>query len=555
MALGNRDIVLVDLDSELDSEVPQKRAKLDDTATVSSRRLPPMIKPFMRESDDDSGEDLESGSGSSSSGGSDSESSVIVDPTRLLKIVQNGAERDLNNVVSGADTTGLSEGEFSTGFLTGGEFLIDADAITVVLSDLEEAEPSESFSSVHAFRKFIKRFGAARFLEKFLPADVSGDAIIELLLNLGYVPRNLPPKVNAAHYVKLMKLLELAMKRIVELRPRLENFSTIPDVLNALRSAKKILVITGAGISTSLGIPDFRSSEGFYSKMASLGLDDPQEVFDIRVFHDNPIIFYSIAHMILPPKDVKAPLHKFLKLLQDKGKLLRNYTQNIDNIEANAGILPEKMVQCHGSLASASCVTCKYQVPGYVLYPALERGELFFCPKCTKKRIARMRRENSAEDPSFGVMKPDITFFGENLPKSYHSQNATDLQSCDLLISIGTSLRVAPVADMVDKVSPKVPQILINRDQIPNCNFDVSFLGYCDDTVSYLCDQLGAEWEIDHPDYKKIVGVDHKNLQMEATEDKGVYITRNLEREARQAAAVHKPAPGPDLVLLEPELP
>ncbi|OBA22792.1 SIR2-domain-containing protein [Metschnikowia bicuspidata var. bicuspidata NRRL YB-4993] len=451
-----------------------------------------------------------------------------------------------------AETAELPGGRTDT---EGSGGLTDSEAAAVVLSDLEEAEPSETYANVHAFRKFVKRFGPQKFLERFLPPDVSGESIVQLLLSLGYVPRNLPPRVGAAHYVKLMRLLELAMGRICELRPRLENFCSVAHVLGALRTARNILVITGAGISTSLGIPDFRSSEGFYSKMAALGLEDPQEVFDIRVFHDNPMVFYSIAHMILPPKDVRAPLHRFLTLLQDKGKLLRNYTQNIDNIEANAGLRPEKMVQCHGSLASASCVTCRYQVEGTRLYPALEKGELAYCPRCDKKRLACMRRDDSADDPSFGVMKPDITFFGEDLPRAYHSQHARDLRDCDLLLSIGTSLRVAPVSDMVDKVAPHVPQVLINRDPIPSCNFDVSFLGYCDDTVSYLCDQLGRDWDIDHPDYRSIVGADRRNLEVHGTGEKGVFEVHNRARAAKLAAAAPKPAPGPDLVLLEPELP
>ena len=72
-----------------------------------------------------------------------------------------------------------------------------------------------------------------------------------------------------------------------------------------------------------------------------------------------PGLFYTIAHLVLPPDGKFSLLHAFLKLLQDKHKLLRNYTQNIDNLEQRAGLKLEKLVQCHGSFAKAKCVSCQ----------------------------------------------------------------------------------------------------------------------------------------------------------------------------------------------------
>ena len=103
-----------------------------------------------------------------------------------------------------------------------------------------------------------------------------------------------------------------------------------------------------------------------------LGLSDPQEVFDLDLFLNDPNIFYSIAHMILPPNQIYSPLHSFIKLLQDKNKLLRNYTQNIDNLESYAGIHKENLIQCHGSFATASCITCGYKVDGEIIFQKLK---------------------------------------------------------------------------------------------------------------------------------------------------------------------------------------
>ena len=221
--------------------------------------------------------------------------------------------------------------------------------------------------------------------------------------------------------------------------------------------------------------------------------------------------------MILPPEDSSTPLHAFIKLLQDKGKLLRNYTQNIDNLEGNVGVLPEKLVQCHGSFATASCITCKYNIPGETLYPNLRSKKIAYCPFCESERKALLKKFEKHEDEglgyssrfqyvkSFGVMKPDITFFGENLPDRYHDTIKEDIEKCDLLITIGTSLKVAPVSEIVNRIPAHVPQILINRDPINHCEFDVEFLGYCDQAITWICGKTDLSWEIPHPKYKEIL--------------------------------------------------
>lgn len=116
-------------------------------------------------------------------------------------------------------------------------------------------------------------------------------------------------------------------------------------------------------------------------------MSDPQEVFDIHVFREDPSIFFSIAKDILPNEKKYSPTHGFIRLLQDKGKLLTNYTQNIDNIEANAGVLPENIVQCHGSFATATCVKCRFKVPGDEIIEDIKNGTIPECVSC-KKMIA-----------------------------------------------------------------------------------------------------------------------------------------------------------------------
>lgn len=319
--------------------------------------------------------------------------------------------------------------------------------------------------------------------------------------------------------------LSLAISRELSKRIKLPHYNTVDDAVELLKKSRNIIVLTGAGISTSLGIPDFRSKEnGLYSRLEHLGLDDPQQVFDIEVFRQDPTIFFGVAKDILPSINRDSPTHKFIYLLQQKGKLLTNYSQNIDNIEAVAGILPEKLIQCHGSFATATCVdpSCGHSVPGETIFPDIKAGRIPRCDACTsrlrstlkpgvmKRKRSRngqekkkRRNDYSSDDDSdydiqeAGVMKPDITFFGEALPDTF-SQRLTghDKDRVDLVIVIGTSLKVAPVSEVVPYLPAHVPQIYISKKEVTHVNFDIDLLGACDVIVAELCRRAG--WDLEH---------------------------------------------------------
>jgi NAD-dependent SIR2 family protein deacetylase len=133
-------------------------------------------------------------------------------------------------------------------------------------------------------------------------------------------------------------------------------------VIELLRSGKihKIACLCGAGISVSAGIPDFRTpGTGLYSQLEKYELPRPEAVFDLQFFKDNPKPFCTLAKEMFPGRHRPTTTHAFLKLLQDKGLLLRCYTQNIDTLERVAGIEPDRLVEAHGSFASVSCVECR----------------------------------------------------------------------------------------------------------------------------------------------------------------------------------------------------
>ncbi|KAJ5482651.1 NAD-dependent protein deacetylase h.t1.c1 [Penicillium diatomitis] len=369
-----------------------------------------------------------------------------------------------------------------------------------------------------AFRQRLHKIGKAAFVEETI---VRGTVTARKLCTAF---RIMPPVfLEGAPDDSYHPLLAIALSREFARRPKLPQYNTIEDALRLLQKSKNIIVLTGAGISTSLGIPDFRSKDtGLYSKLEHLGLSDPQEVFDINVFQEDPSIFFSIAKDILPTEKKFSPTHAFIKLLQDKGKLLTNYTQNIDNIEANAGILPEKMLQCHGSFATASCVKCGFKVPGEAIFDDIREGRIPQCTACRdtlaqealkpqglkRKRSStgdhkdRKGLEDSSEEddydiPEPGVMKPDITFFGEGLPDEFGQRLLHhDCDLVDLVVVIGTSLKVAPVAEVPGILPRHVPQIYISRTPVSHTQFDIDLLGDCDVVVSELCRRAG--WDLQH---------------------------------------------------------
>lgn len=388
-------------------------------------------------------------------------------------------------------------------------------------------------------RMFLKYHGLRKFLDSYLPEELNSLYLYFLIKLLGFeikdremmaaIHNYVEPRVlgeeeipvtsfedplEKRHAVRLIKDLQKAINKVLSTRLRLPNFSTVDTFVEGLKSAKKILVLTGAGVSTSLGIPDFRSSEGFYSKIRHLGLDDPQDVFNFDIFMQDPSVFYNIAHMVLPPENIYSPLHSFIKMLQDKGKLLRIYTQNIDNLESYAGIKEEKLVQCHGSFATASCITCHWKLPGEKIFSNIRNLELPLCPYCYQKRREFFPNDSSSDDEnsnghlgnsamkSYGVLKPDITFFGEALPSKFHKTIREDILKCDLLICIGTSLKVAPVSEIVNMLPAHVPQVLINRDPVRHAEFDLNLLGFCDDVAAYVAQKCG--WDIPHEKWDEL---------------------------------------------------
>jgi len=256
----------------------------------------------------------------------------------------------------------------------------------------------------------------------------------------------------------------------------------------------RILVLTGAGISVSCGIPDFRSpTTGIYNDKQFEG------AFDISTFLENPALFYELVRKIFLPivrGNVKPSLsHFFITLLHQKGLLRRHYTQNIDLLERIAGLPSRALVEAHGSFASATCTNAGCRQPADMsdFWRAIQRGEVPRCRHCAPELQA-------------SVVKPDVVFFGEGIPERFVKLRDIDCRACDLLIVMGTSLIVYPFAAMVNEVPLLSPRLLINREKTGpfaveashgTSNYrDVAFIGECDAGVLELSDLLGWKDEL-----------------------------------------------------------
>ncbi|KAF8512858.1 NAD-dependent deacetylase sirtuin-2 [Hysterangium stoloniferum] len=248
------------------------------------------------------------------------------------------------------------------------------------------------------------------------------------------------------------------------------------------KDCKRIFVMTGAGISTAAGIPDFRSPDtGLYANLARLKLPYPEAVFDIRYFRKNPLPFYTLAHELAPGRYRPTKTHSFIRLLHEKKYLHTCFTQNIDTLERRAGLPNDRIIEAHGSFATQRCIDCKVPYDDDKMKRTIREKQVPRCEVCD------------------GLVKPDIVFFGEALPPEFH-KSIYNLPTADLLIIIGTSLTVHPFASLTGLVPESCPRVLINLDPVGDIGSrveDVVVLGKCDNVVEQLCTLLGWEKELD----------------------------------------------------------
>ncbi len=224
----------------------------------------------------------------------------------------------------------------------------------------------------------------------------------------------------------LSNLLSRTLK--IENKPNKLETVDLGGVAKYLSTCKNVIFMTGAGISTSAGIPDFRSPvTGLYANLSKYNLPFPEAVFDLNYFYKNPQPFYTLSKELMPKNYRPTVSHYFQRLLVQKGHVHKIYTQNIDALEAIAQIPKHKVIAAHGSFEVGHCIGCGTKYPFEWMKNRIEETEYLRCENedCL---------EDTDTDDSLKIVKPDITFFGEELPTEFTMNCHNDLKKCDLLI-------------------------------------------------------------------------------------------------------------------------
>ncbi|MDK2891855.1 Sir2 family NAD-dependent protein deacetylase [Methanohalophilus sp.] len=196
-------------------------------------------------------------------------------------------------------------------------------------------------------------------------------------------------------------------------------------LIEHLRNSDYCVVLTGAGVSTFSGIPDFRGSGGLYSSF------DADKIFSFDYFLKDPSYFYSSSKDFIYNLDKKEPgsPHIVLAKLEAMGVVKSIITQNIDMLHQKAG--SQNIIEVHGSPKTHSCLNCgaKYDFED-IAARIWHNPEPPHCIKCG------------------GLIKPDIIFYGELLEKNTIEKALEEASRADLIITIGTSLVVQPAASL-----------------------------------------------------------------------------------------------------------
>ncbi|HZY42079.1 MAG TPA: NAD-dependent deacylase [Anaerolineae bacterium] len=217
----------------------------------------------------------------------------------------------------------------------------------------------------------------------------------------------------------------------------------IEHAIDLLLNARHAVALTGAGLSTASGIPDFRSRDtGLWANY------NPMEIATVHAFRYRTAEFFNwirpLAHQMIEAQP--NPAHRALTMLEVGGRLATIITQNIDGLHQRAGATD--VVELHGNIYTATCVRCYRLCASDIFRHALiDEGRIPLCPHCGN------------------VLKPNVILFGEALPAHALMAAKRAANRCDVMIAAGSSLEVAPASDLPAVVLARHAKlIIINRD-------------------------------------------------------------------------------------------
>ena len=246
------------------------------------------------------------------------------------------------------------------------------------------------------------------------------------------------------------------------------------EIIKAIKDAKCVAAMTGAGVSTLCGIPDFRGPQGLYKN------PDAERIFDIDWFDRDPSIYYRGARDLVYGLGgfEPGPVHRALKRLEDAGRLDGIATQNIDMLHQRAG--SSHVYEVHGSPLLHHCRLCD-DAKSFDEIMAMV-GENGGAERLGAPYVPRCR--------CGGVYKPDITFFGEQLPEEAFQRSQELAIRADVMLVLGTSLTVFPAAGLPRLTLQKGGKVfIVNAQPTP---LDDYAAGRFDDLAEFAAKILEA---------------------------------------------------------------
>lgn len=204
----------------------------------------------------------------------------------------------------------------------------------------------------------------------------------------------------------------------------------IEEVRAWIDAAQRVVVLTGAGISTDSGIPDFRGPQGLWTRDP-----DAEKMASLQHYMTDPEVrkrAWATGLGLVNRQSQPNPGHRALVELEVRGKLHALITQNVDGLHQEAGTSPQRVVEVHGTLRQVVCMACG------------ERGDM-------EHALERVRA--GEEDPACqscgGILKSATIYFGQDLVWEDLERAERAARECDLLMAVGTSLAVYPIAEVV----------------------------------------------------------------------------------------------------------
>jgi NAD-dependent deacetylase len=235
-----------------------------------------------------------------------------------------------------------------------------------------------------------------------------------------------------------------------------------------LHRRQPCVVLTGAGISTESGIPDFRSPTGIWADY------DPMEYATIQAFRRDPVKiweFYALRFDVLTRAEPNAG-HFALAELERRGFVRAVVTQNIDGLHERAG--SQDVIEVHGSIRTATCLACGTRAALADVVAALREAPAPPCPRCGE------------------ILKPDVVMFGELLPAAAIERAAKLARDAGLLLVVGSSLEVHPVAGLTEETLAGGGALaIVNRGPTPyDRQATVRIDGGAGETLARLAEEL-----------------------------------------------------------------